>query len=1011
MDKSIEVNQTMISVEPSNAMLGRTEISGQRFDNPITETSWNPKVVMGREQFVDEVVWTTSEPFQTVLLPSFQITPDNLGWTYPFHFYRNPTTVQLQQMFSYARFDAVVTVTVTGTKFHQGCLVAAFKPLSVFPNLTYPGLYLLDHVELEANKVSTATLRIPYRSPRSYMSNYDSPDVFNLGLLQLMVLSPLQAATGMPTSLPVSITWHAENVEVFVPAFIENNVSVYEQQTFPLVAGRRARNNRKSLKGQPHSGVQDDTVVAPTADESSVPNIGRGPVEGCNPVRIHDSPVSIRDVLKRKCAVGCGQMVNMMIDTSLFTNTTGSIMLGTAMDAAALIDPLISQHPAGYFASMYALARGSMRYTFTFDVFNGLNTTTLNSTAAKSNVQTIFGVFMPGVYITPPLPNDAYYDGNSVFSPSQNFVNHMSTIPDASDTALNILYDGINFLPRQNSFGTYNAVNVADYPLRGSQVYSNMTAGGAVVLGDAYHNQISMEIPFVSRSNAYFCKEVIPAQTPGNTTPGIQNGWFLNGWSINDQTYDVAPVTATEGTMPPGYNAPAPMGSMYSMFGRDYSPGTICLYVLCNDGKSIGETSYTTSSSSCTVSCFGAVGDDFRFGVLRDMPYGAFQSVATRKLSSTLTSSWFHGLVKQFGSMAVHSMTAGRPGAFLPTPITLREEDEAESKTKVGEPHGNTITVTNKFKKAANVTLPQNVTGDSFDLNASMPMGALMDKPTNNLGGVPIIPTLTSPFPNSTGIDNSVVMALDASEQSTADPALFGTDQDEMDICFLTSKLMPVTGPAPGHINWSSSQPSGDQIYVVPLAPSALPTFSADFRDMGLSSNYNPTLLEVVSQQFLYWSGSLRVRVKLFASGFHVGKLFVSILYHPFRDYKLDTSQTYSVIRDLGYANAAANLDVASVQGGVYLDLAEGVTDVTFEVPYKSQYARLDTGSALRADDKSSPAFLSIVVVNPLTNPNNVVPSIQGLVYIAGGSDFSLHTLSPYSAAIVPNRAYLVSTG
>lgn len=296
--------------------------------------------------------------------------------------------------------------------------------------------------------------------------------------------------------------------------------------------------------------------------------------------------------------------------------------------------------------------------------------------------------------------------------------------------------------------------------------------------------------------------------------------------------------------------------------------------------------------------------------------------------------------------------------------------------------------------------MPMNVTGDRFDTSATFPTMA-MDKPSNTLGPMPMMPALTSPLPNSTGIVNTTRMALRADETFEANPELFATEEDEMDICYLTRKLTLV-----GNTVWDITTSEGDPIFAIPLSP-----FPYD-ANPGPGQSPNLPLLSLVSNHFLYWSGSLRFRIKVIGTQFHTGRLFIAITHTPFRDFGNTSATVTAPFVGLRFnALPPTTLAEAMAQGGVYLDLSDENRDVTIDVPFKSMHPRLHMPSQLQPYQTSSMGKLSIWVLNAISGPETVPSSVDVLVFMGGGPDYHLHTLSPFAAMTDSNRPWFNALG
>jgi len=989
----------------------------------INESQWSPAKILGREQLIARANW----PVTAIAFSDLEITSggDTLySLQVPFDLWRNTASQTLLETFTYYRCDFVVTITVNGSKFHSGLLVPFFTPLSLYPAPLVSAM-ALEHSMIEANGVHSGVLRIPFRCPKDYLSTYESPGVFTLGNITLRVLSGLTAATGSATEIPITITFHCENVQMYVPAIRATDVlptafssaRVAEKQQRKAIPARTATPhtnsvaNTKRVPGEMHMNVAADAEqVDKSAETTKAPAVDR-----LNPKCVHnpfyDSPESIRDVLKRSSAVGSGDLIWLGslqgVSIPVGVDTSRHYSMGY-FDAGCIFNAQTSTHPASYWASMYSLGRGSLRYTITFN----------NAASGNSADQFMYGaMFLPGAF----YPNTYATASREVSEtraqafilPGTGYATSTQQLFDQAGYEMQPLLDALNFLPRRNigQFGTTHNT--------WKQFFSNATSGAAVALADVGHNQVTLDIPFVSRYNAYqmprYSNTALALVDPPNNYVAVTN----NGPYLYDDVYD---NNIVPGSAKGGQNSYCSQDATY---GPHMSPGVIVLFCMFNTDV----TSLTpTSSHRINASVFASIGDDFRFGVIRGFPMGGSLAFNPRSQPTTVGKlTTFNNVttVPQFNAFGL--ITDGFPpregtvgGEPLSTATTFVGFDLYDSPVVQfsrswsfggsrfsGVPHGNTITTINKFKKAANVTLPMEVNGDKFDTTANLKT-TMMDKPSNTLTGMPIVPQLTSPLPNSTGIVNATRMALRADETYEASPELFGTEEDEMDLCYLTRKLTLAADAcnALGSGNqWTTSLGPGEWLFQIPISP--LP-FDSQFNT---SSTYIPSLISLVSSHFLYWSGALRYRFKVVASAFHTGRLFFSVSYHSSRDYKPVDGGNFIQTQTKAYGMIPQTLTEALNQGGVFLDLSEESRDIVIDVPYKAAYPRLDVPTGFQPHQKSAMGYITCWVVNPLVAPENVSPSVDYLTFIGGGPDFQLYTLSPFAAMMDAPRPVPQVTG
>jgi hypothetical protein len=979
MERSMQTryNTGFLSVQPDSMSDSSTTPALSRFESNIKEEQWSPTKILAREQLVHTLEWQTTQIVGEDLEIPASINPTSEQCLYvPLDLMRNTATQALLKTFTYYRCDFVVTITVNGTKFHQGMIAPFFIPLTSWKSTGINMPFVLNHTLLEANGVHTATIRIPFASPRSYLSTYSSPGEHNLGVLVFRVISALSAATGSATTLPITVSWHAENVEMYVPAMTPTNVLPSLYLSTRMAAMR--------VKGEEHSGTSEEVNQA--ADHVSVPAIGISP-GACRHNPAFDSPESVRDILKRSLPLGNGDLVPYAFladNPAPVTTKMHNVFLFGYMDAGAIFQPNLSMHPAAYWASMYAMGKGSLRYTFTLNIGGG--------STGNSEIMSYGAVFLPG-YINPLTYATAAnlgYDPRSrdIILPGHSY----SATPDSSkiarDHLVQPLFDAMNFIPRGYLPDELPGISgSSNWP----QWYTCNTAGGAHVVADQHHNVITMDIPFVCKENAYTIPRYFSQQVE---TVSTQFPCVTNGAWVDDDALDVSnfnPATRKGGQ--------SCFNTQDASFAPNMSPGLIVFYAMLNT-NSTGAPSLGPRRAN--VSVFGSLGDDFRFGVLRSSPLNGTMAFNPRGVYqyAGAPSYTYGGIEKEF-------IPQFNSWGLFPNAYPTR------TGTVAGEPHMftfNTINNANKFDQAANVTLPTNVTGDRFDATATIPTTA-MDKPSNTLGPNLIMPALSSPMPNSTGIVNAVRMGLRADETFTATPELFGTTEDEMDLCYLTRKMTLASHGSSfwvGNGPWDTAFNSGELLFKIPISP--FPYADQYHRTEDILRD--PPLISQISSNFLYWSGSLRYRFKIVASAFHTGRLFFAITYHPFRDYDQAVNSTTDFqCGGRFFSLPPNNIDEALNQGGVFLDLSEECRDITIDVPFKSLYPRLDVPTGFQPHQKSSLGTIACYVVNPLVAPETVAQQVDYYTFIGGGPDFHLHTLSPFAAAIDGPRPWGDTTG
>jgi len=190
---------------------------------------------------------------------------------------------------------------------------------------------------------------------------------------------------------------------------------------------------------------------------------------------------------------------------------------------------------------------------------------------------------------------------------------------------------------------------------------------------------------------------------------------------------------------------------------------------------------------------------------------------------------------------------------------------------------------------------------------------------------------------------------------------VFGTDVDEMDISYLTSRSV-----LRRTFEWDVAD-SDDllRFFVHPM------DMHFDSQTVGgIAYPYlESTMVGYVASAFDLWRGSMKYKIQVAKTAYHSGRLRIS--YVPggnteSDDYDYDHG--YSWILDLRTSN-----------------------EIEFEVPFTSAVPWLSTDQA-SDDNKSRTAggILAISVLNPLVAPSTVSSTVEINVWLAGGSDFEL---------------------
>lgn len=245
-------------------------------------------------------------------------------------------------------------------------------------------------------------------------------------------------------------------------------------------------------------------------------------------------------------------------------------------------------------------------------------------------------------------------------------------------------------------------------------------------------------------------------------------------------------------------------------------------------------------------------------------------------------------------------------------------------------------------------------------------VAASLDKPTT-VSAVTRVQTRTlTDLPQSSGLDQSVMLATSPPHAMPSIPELTSEHDDEMSLAALsmTPSLLQSFVFSPANL-------VGDTIARFPVNPKWLPL---DYTGVTVGNPYppivRPTVLSKAAVPFSYWRGTLRYKFYFFCTSFHTAR--VAITYVPLQVLNVDGSGTST--GPLPTTDSMTR----------FVDIA-GDTEVDVDVPFSfpNLYARHATGS------------LWVTVVNPIAELSAPAPCpIYCSVYVASGSDIVYKQLS-----------------
>lgn len=286
----------------------------------------------------------------------------------------------------------------------------------------------------------------------------------------------------------------------------------------------------------------------------------------------------------------------------------------------------------------------------------------------------------------------------------------------------------------------------------------------------------------------------------------------------------------------------------------------------------------------------------------------------------------------------------------------------------------------------ASKLVPAGLTADVLD----MALGAFgLDKPTdvNTIAPTPILGTQRMNFVQ--GIETIDKMTLYPSQTYESTRETFATDLDEMDFNFLKKKYTYL-----GSFALSTSFSKGDVVASWPISPMPIDLFNAGI--------YQLPLLSYMSVPFQFWKGSLTYKVQVVSTSFQTGKI-----YFAFNMNTYTPASTFSIGQ-------------LTSQYGQAFEINQGSNEIEFSVPYVANTPYLDVPNSNAPSFEDTIGMLNVVILNPLVAPNNTPTTISLNVFVAGGDDFELSTLTiannlvptqPLQLPTVPNTFSSISRG
>lgn len=188
----------------------------------MPDDQWFAKQQLQKPILIETMAWGTSDTYDHRLFedgfPDLLVGKESL-------------LTRTLRMYAFYKMSPVFRLQVNATQFHQGQLMMCFDPFSQCTGSfaavgnDYAPLFTrfhgsgLPNVKVMASESSPVELRIPYIHPRSYLTTNETDKLNRMGTLRVIVMNPLFAATGVSSTVNVSLWLYAEDAEVHVPMY------------------------------------------------------------------------------------------------------------------------------------------------------------------------------------------------------------------------------------------------------------------------------------------------------------------------------------------------------------------------------------------------------------------------------------------------------------------------------------------------------------------------------------------------------------------------------------------------------------------------------------------------------------------------------------------------------------------------------------------------------------------------------------------------------------------------
>jgi hypothetical protein len=263
------------------------------------------------------------------------------------------------------------------------------------------------------------------------------------------------------------------------------------------------------------------------------------------------------------------------------------------------------------------------------------------------------------------------------------------------------------------------------------------------------------------------------------------------------------------------------------------------------------------------------------------------------------------------------------------------------------------------------------------------------DKPLDPLPPAPIANRTLSNLCHGAGVDQSLRLSLTPISQTDTTQAQIGSISPDFDLktlCQIPTLLYTDTIS-------TSTQPG--LLTYFPVTPMVF----YDKVETQSRAEYTPTMLSYISRAFLYWRGSLKIKIQFITTQMH--SMRVAVCFHPAM-----VGGTWSEFGDL---DKIQNLNT------VVIDVEEQ-KEIEVDIPFMSIKPWLRSGRFYHYktdNDKTLghnfTGYVGIYLWNKLVAPSNVPQEVDYNVFIYAGNDFELAypcPLDPVAVSTIEENDY-----